>query len=98
MAEGGGFLAGNTALREQAKHLGEGAVHACGGGEVAAGGIEVGKGERRSDHGTSGGRVAEQLVFSFGVEAAEGGMDVGASHNAPAAVGAKEFTTVREMP
>jgi hypothetical protein len=43
VAEGGGFLARNPALREQAKHLGEGAVHAGGGGEIAAGGIEFGK-------------------------------------------------------
>jgi hypothetical protein len=43
MAEGGGFLAGDAPLREQAKHLTEGAVHAGGGGEVAAGGIKFGK-------------------------------------------------------
>src|SRR6266566_3007876 len=54
MAEGGGFLAGDAALREQAKHLGEGAVYAGGGGEVAAGGIEFGKIECGADDVTSG--------------------------------------------
>ncbi len=54
VAEGGGFLAGNAALREQAKHLGEGAVHAGGGGEVAAGGMEFGKVECGADDVTSG--------------------------------------------
>ena len=94
VAEGGGFLAGNTALREQAKHLGEGAVHAGGGGEITAGGMEFGKVECGADDVTSGCRVAEQLVFSFGVEAAEGGMNVGASHSALAPVGEKELTAV----
>ncbi len=37
MAEGGGFLARDAPLREQAKNLTESAVHAGGGGEVAAG-------------------------------------------------------------
>ena len=54
VAEGGGFLAGNTALREQAEDLGEGAVHAAGGGEVAAGGIKFGKVECATDDVTSG--------------------------------------------
>src|SRR5437879_7003742 len=54
MAEGGRFLARNAALREQAKNLGEGAVHAGGGGEVAAGGIEFGKIECGADDVTSG--------------------------------------------
>src|SRR5438128_12320692 len=49
MAEGGGFLSRDAALREQAKDLSESAVHAAGGGEIAAGGVEFGKGERRSD-------------------------------------------------
>src|SRR4029077_1251691 len=43
LGEGGGFLAGNVALREEAKHLAERAVHAGGGGEIAACGIEFGK-------------------------------------------------------
>ena len=94
MAEGGGFLARDAPLREQAKHLGEGAVHAAGGGEVAAGGMEFGKVERRSDDVTSGCRVAEQLFFSFGVKAAEGGMNVGAGHAALATVGEGELATV----
>ncbi len=94
MAEGGGFLARDTPLREEAKNLSESAVHAGGGGEVAAGGIEFGKVERRSDDVTSGCRVAEQLVFSFGVEAAEGGMNVGAGHAALATVGERELTTI----
>ena len=54
MAEGGGFLARNAPLREQAKNLSEGAVHAGGGGEVAAGGIEFGKIECGADDVTSG--------------------------------------------
>jgi len=54
MAEGGGFLAGNAPLREQAKNLGEGAVHAGGGSEVAAGRIEFGKIECGADDVTSG--------------------------------------------
>src|SRR6266581_4495426 len=94
VAEGGGFLARDAPLREQAKHLGEGAVHAGGGGEIAASGMEFGKVERRSDDVTSGCRVAEQLVFSFGVKAAQGGMNVGAGHAALATVGERELTTI----
>jgi hypothetical protein len=94
IAKRGGFLARDAPLREQAKNLSESAVHAGGGGEVAAGGIEFGKVERRSDDVTSGCRVAEQLVFSFGVKATEGGMNVGASHSAPATVGEGELTTI----
>ena len=47
--EGGGFLARDAALREQAEHLGESAVHAGGGSEIAAGGIEFGKIETGAD-------------------------------------------------
>src|SRR2546428_427989 len=94
VAEGGGFLAGNTALREQAKHLGEGAVHAGGGGEIAAGGMEFGKVECGADDVTSGCRAAEQLFFSFGVESAEGGMNVGASHGALATIGKCKLAAV----
>ncbi len=54
MAEGGGFLARNAALREQAKNLSESAVYAGGGGEIAAGGIEFGKIECATDDVTSG--------------------------------------------
>ena len=54
VAEGGGFLARDAPLREQAKNLTERAVHTGGGGEVAASGIEFGKVERRSDDVTSG--------------------------------------------
>src|ERR1700751_2917934 len=39
LGEGGGFLARDAALREQAENLAERAVHAGGGGEIAAGGI-----------------------------------------------------------
>jgi len=39
VAEGGGLLARDAPLGEQAKDLAEGAVHAGGGGEVTAGGI-----------------------------------------------------------
>ncbi len=52
--EGGGFLARDAALREQAEHLGESAVHAGGGGEIAAGGIEFGKIETGADDAASG--------------------------------------------
>jgi len=54
MAKGGGFLARDAALREQPKNLPEGAVHAGGGSEVAAGGIEFGKIECGADDVTSG--------------------------------------------
>ncbi|HYT07557.1 MAG TPA: hypothetical protein VEL77_07905 [Rugosimonospora sp.] len=97
VAEGGGFLARDAPLREQAKHLGEGAVHAGGGGEIAAGGMEFGKVECGADDVTSGHRVAEQLVFSFGVEAAEGGMNVGASHSALAPVGKAKLAAVGQL-
>ena len=49
LGEGGGFLARNAALREKAENLAERAVHAGGGGEVAAGGIEFGKIESGTD-------------------------------------------------
>ena len=55
LGEGGGFLAGNAALREQAKDLAERAVHAGGGGEIAAGGIEFGKIESGADNGAASG-------------------------------------------
>ena len=71
VAEGGGFLARDAALREQAKNLGKSAVHAAGGGEIAAGGIQFGEVECRSDDVTSGYGVAEQLFFSFGVKATQ---------------------------
>ena len=87
MAEGGGFLARDTPLREQAKNLGEGAVHASGGGEVAAGGKEFGKIECGANDVTSGCRIAKQLFFSLGVESAERGMNFGARHAALAPVG-----------
>jgi hypothetical protein len=54
VAEGGGFLARNAALREQAKNLSESAVHAGGGGEIAAGGMEFGKVECGPDDMTPG--------------------------------------------
>src|SRR5207245_11107159 len=91
LGEGVGFLARNAALREQAKNLGEGAVHAGGGGEVAAGGIEFGKIECATDDVTSGCRIAEQLLFSFGVEGAARGMNLGASHAALATVGGRDL-------
>ncbi len=97
MAEGGGFLARDAALREQAKHLTESAVHATGGGEVAAGGIEFGKVECAADDVASGGRIAEQLFFSFGVEAAERGMNVGARHGALATVGESKLAAVGQL-
>jgi len=52
VAESGGFLPRNASLREQAKDLSESAVHAGGGGEVAAGGIEFGKVACPADDGT----------------------------------------------
>jgi hypothetical protein len=94
MAEGGGFLARNAPLREQAKNLGERAVHAGGGGEIAAGGMEFGQVECRSDDVTTRRWVAEQLVLSFGVKATEGGMNFGAPHAALASVGESELATV----
>ena len=94
MAEGGGFLARDTPLREQAKNLGEGAVHASGGGEVAAGGKEFGKIECGANDVTSGCRIAKQLFFSLGVESAERGMNVGARHSALAPVGEEELAAL----
>ena len=93
MTEGGGFLARNAALREQAKNHSQSAVHSGGGGEVAAGGIEFGKIERGSDGAGAG--FAEQLVFTFGVEAAERGMNVRAGHGALATVGEEELAALR---
>jgi hypothetical protein len=49
--------------------------------------MEFGKVECGADDVTSGCRIAEQLVFSFGVEAAERGVNVGAGHAALATVG-----------
>ena len=81
VSEGGGFLARDAALREEAKDLGEGTVHAGGGREIAAGGIELGKIKGRSAGDARGGmRNAEQLVLSFGVVPAEGGMNFGAGN------------------
>ena len=54
MTESGGFLARNAPLREQAKNLSESAVHAGGGGEIAAGGMEFGKVECGADGVSSG--------------------------------------------
>jgi hypothetical protein len=95
VAEGGGFLARDAALGEQAKHLTESTVHAGGGGEVAAGGIEFREIEGAADDVTSGRGVAEQLVFSFGMKAAKGGMNIRAGHAALAAVGEHELATLR---
>ena len=95
LGEGGGFLAGNAALRKEAKHLAESAVHAGGGGEIAAGGIEFGKIEGGADDGApSGAGRAKQLVFAFGVVVAERRMDVGAGHGALAAVGEHELASL----
>jgi hypothetical protein len=94
VAEGGGFLARNAALREKAKNLSESSIHAGSGGEVAAGGIKFRKIERRSDNLTSRRRVAEQLVFAFGVKAAQGGVNVGAGHGALASVGEGELAAI----
>ncbi len=96
MAKGGRFLAGNAPLGEQAKNLSESAVHAGGGGEVAAGGIKFGKIECATDDVTSGRRIAKQLFFSFGMKAAQGGMNVGAGHGALASVGESELAALRE--
>jgi hypothetical protein len=93
MAEGGGFLARNAPEREQAKNLGERAVHAGGGGEVAAGGIEFGKVECGADD-TGVPRFAEQLFFPFGVVAAERGMNFGTGHTTLATVGESELAAV----
>ena len=97
VAEGGGFLARNAALREQAKNLCENAVHAGGGGEVAAGGIEFGEVERSTDDVPCGQRFAEQLVFAFGVKATEGRVNIGAGHGALAAVGKGELTAIGQF-
>src|SRR5438874_11020648 len=72
MAERCGFLARDTALREQAKDLAQGAVDAGGGGEIAGGGKEFGKVE--SPGFAAVGRVAEELFFAVGVVDAERGM------------------------
>jgi len=95
LGEGGGFLAGDAALREQAKHLSEGAAHAGGCGEIAAGGIEFGKVERAADDGapSEAGR-AKQLLFAFGVVVAERGVNVGAAHGALASVGEHELAAL----
>ena len=96
MTEGGGLLARNAPLREQAKNLSESAVHAGGGGEIAAGGIEFGKVERRSDNVASGRGAAEQLFLSFGVKGTHGGMNVRAGHGALASIGKGELTAGRQ--
>jgi len=95
LGEGGGFLAGDAALREEAKHLAERAVHARGGGEIAAGGIEFGKIEGAPDDGApSEAGCAKQLLFAFGVVVAERRMNVGAGHGALASVGEHELATL----
>ena len=97
VAEGGGFLARNAALREETKNLCENAVDAGGGGEVAAGGIEFGKVECATGDVTRGRRFAEQLVFAFRVKAAQGGVNVGAGHGALASVGKGELTAIGQF-
>ena len=93
--EGGGFLAGNAALREEAKDLAEGTVHADGGGEISGGQVEFGKIEAAADDGApSEAGCAKQLLFAFGVVVAEGGMNVGAGHGALASVGEHELATL----
>ena len=89
MGEGGGFLTRDAALREKAKDLSEGAVHAGGGGEVAGGGKEFGEIERSADGARAG--FAEELIFAFGVETAERRVDIGPRHSALAAVGEGEL-------
>jgi hypothetical protein len=96
MTEGGGFLARNAPLREQAENLSESAVHAGSGGEIAAGGIELGKVKCRSDNIASGCGAAEQLFFSFGVKGTHGGMNVGAGHGARATIGKGELAAGRQ--
>jgi len=96
MTESGGLLARDAPLREQAENLSESAVHAGGGGEIAAGGMEFGKVECPSDNVASGRGAAEQLFFSFGVKRAEGGMNIGAGHGALAAIGESKLATVRQ--
>jgi hypothetical protein len=83
-------------LREQAKNLGESAVHAGGGGEIVAGGIEFGKVECRSDNVACRRGAAEQLFFSFGVKGTQGGMNVGAGHGALATIGKGELAAGRQ--
>ena len=93
--EGGGFLAGNAALREEAKDLAEGPVHANGGGEISGDQVEFGKIEGAPDDGApSESGCAKQLLFAFGVVVAEGRMDVGAGHGALAAVGEHELAAL----
>ncbi len=96
MTESGGLLARDAPLREQAENLSESAVHAGGGGEIAAGGMEFGKVECPSDNVASGRGAAKQLFFSFGVKRAEGGMNIGAGHGALAAIGESKLATVRQ--
>ena len=86
LSEGGGFLAGDAPLRQQAKNLGESAVDTGGVGEVAAGGIEFGEIEFAAEEGADAPRGAEQLLFPFVVIAAEGRMNFAAAHGALAAV------------
>src|SRR5690242_3711357 len=74
--EGGGFLAGDAALREQAKHMTEGAVHAGGGGEVARGGKQFGEIVALAADEAFREGLAEQLFFAFGMVDAERGMNV----------------------
>ncbi len=94
VAEGGGFLARDAPLRKQAEDLGEGAVHAGGSGEVAAGGIKFGEVECGADDVAARRRIAKQLFFSFGVESAERGMNIGARHSALATVGESELAAI----
>ena len=95
LGEGGGFLARDAALREEAKDLAESAAHASGGGEIAAGGKEFGKIEGAADDGApSGAGCAKQLLFAFGVVVAERGVNVGAGHGALASVGEHELATL----
>ena len=91
MSEGGGFLARDAPLGQQAEHLRKSAADAGDGREIAAGGIEFGEIERGADDVARGRGFAEELLFAFGVKGTERGVNVGAEHAALASIGEGEL-------
>jgi hypothetical protein len=92
--EGGGFLTGDAALREQSEDLGERAVHAGGRGEIARGGKEFGEIVGSAADMAFREGIAEKLFLAFGVIDAERGVNVGAGHGALASIGKHELAAV----
>ena len=90
IAEGDGVFARDAILREKAKDLAEGAVHAGGGGEVSGESYEFG-GQIEFAFGKKG----EDLLLTSSMVAAKIGMMIGAEHAALALVGREKAAARR---